>query len=118
MVDRDMVRRLRPLLVALATVSLLVLVSPSPAPAEAAAGALDGHAAVTVTKASVVRPAPERAVRPHPSAAVALALVALLTAGAALGARPEGLIGRYRRRLGDVGEDWRALLLGAPPAVA
>ena len=28
------------------------------------------------------------------------------------------LIGRYRRRAGDVGDAWRSLLLGAPPALA
>ena len=27
------------------------------------------------------------------------------------------LIGRYRRRAGDVGDGWRSLLLGAPPAL-
>jgi len=28
------------------------------------------------------------------------------------------LVGRTRRRLGDVGDDWRSLLVGAPPARA
>jgi hypothetical protein len=30
--------------------------------------------------------------------------------------RARDLIGPRRRRVGDVGDDWRALLLGAPPA--
>jgi len=29
-----------------------------------------------------------------------------------------GLVGRRLRRIGDVGDDWRALLEGAPPALA
>jgi hypothetical protein len=29
--------------------------------------------------------------------------------------RARGLIGRQRRRVGDVGDDWRSLLFGAPP---
>lgn len=29
-----------------------------------------------------------------------------------------GLVGPTRRRIGDVGDRWRRLLLGAPPAVA
>ena len=28
-----------------------------------------------------------------------------------------GIVGRYLRRIGDTGEDWRSLLEGAPPAL-
>ena len=28
-----------------------------------------------------------------------------------------GIVGRYLRRIGDVGDDWRSLLEGAPPAL-
>jgi hypothetical protein len=43
---------------------------------------------------------------------VALALVTL-----ALGGRVPSSIGRAQARIGDDGEDWRSLLLGAPPQV-
>jgi hypothetical protein len=43
-------------------------------------------------------------------------LFAAVTATAlALFGVADGLVGRRRRRIGDVGESWRALLLGAPP---
>lgn len=28
-----------------------------------------------------------------------------------------GIVGRYLRRIGDNGDDWRSLLEGAPPAL-
>ena len=28
-----------------------------------------------------------------------------------------GIVGRYLRRIGDIGDDWRSLLEGAPPAL-
>jgi hypothetical protein len=53
--------------------------------------------------------------------ALAAALVAAAALAAALAVWSLGLVSvvvAARRRLEDVGDGWRALLLGAPPAVA
>ncbi|HEY8524462.1 MAG TPA: hypothetical protein VIL48_05845 [Acidimicrobiales bacterium] len=49
-----------------------------------------------------------------PASPVGLGLACL----AALWSAASGLVGRRRRRIGDVGDDWRSLLVGAPPARA
>lgn len=41
-----------------------------------------------------------------------LAFVVLVTASV-----EAGIVGRYLRRIGDNGDDWRSLLEGAPPAL-
>jgi hypothetical protein len=118
MVERDMVHRLRPVLLLLAVLAAVALVAPRNAAAtDSAFTSSDQHAAVAV------KSAPSRTVAdriPRPSAP--LVPVALVFAGLAPVAlrrsRHDRLIGHRLRRLHDVGHDWRSLLLGAPPAVA
>jgi len=52
---------------------------------------------------------------PFLSALAPLAPLILVLAERLLRSRRVPLIGPRRRRIGDVGDDWRALLLGAPP---
>lgn len=78
----------------------------------------EGQQVVAVGKAALSRPAlAERTPRPVLISAVlagtALALTAAVSARRGGTAQP-----LWRRRLDDVGDDWRSLLLGAPPAAA
>ena len=49
---------------------------------------------------------------------VLAALATIALAGIASRRGSVALIGPHRRRIGDVGDDWRALLIGAPPQSA
>ena len=60
--------------------------------------------------ASAARTAPLRAAAPVPLLAAVVVLLLLLVV--------LGVVGPARRRIGDDGDRWRALLLGAPPARA
>ena len=62
----------------------------------------------------------EHAVRPGVRAAALIPLVLLgaLAVAPPLVRRRVAVIRRRHRRIGDVGDDWRALLLGAPPIAA
>jgi hypothetical protein len=118
MVNRDMVTRLRPALGVLAALALLIVSALSVAGASATSastGRADG--VVTMVEVTLTRPAAVPRV-PRPLAlplamATALALVAMV-ATYSLHER----LSRIRPCLGDVGDDWRSLLLGAPPARA
>ena len=117
MVGRDMVTRLRPTLGVLAAVALLALGALSLTSSANRAPVADRHDLVAVAKASTARSVtPSRA----PSAPVlpALALAGLVVFTGMGASRPHALIGRQRRRPGDDGDDWRSLLLGAPPGLA
>jgi hypothetical protein len=110
-------RRLLPLLVALAAAALLVLAAPIAASGTAGEDGADGRALIGATRATVSRPAFDRGTRstaPHDLGVVLLAVVAA-TGAAAAGDHADRRLGR---RLSDVGERWRSLLLGAPPAAA
>jgi hypothetical protein len=114
MVDRDMVTRLRPVFGVLAGLVLLVVSAFSLASADGSVASGAAHDVVTTVEGTVARPAAVSRV-PRPVAlpvatAAAVALVAILAAYASR----EGL-GRVRPCPGDVGDDWRSLLLGAPP---
>jgi hypothetical protein len=118
MVGEDMVPRLRPLLVALATVALVVLAAPGTAAGGSSEGADDGAPAVVVTQTSSARPLAARGARsasPLPLGVVLFAVVVVAAGAAATVDRTDRRVGR---RLGDDGDDWRSLLLGAPPALA
>jgi hypothetical protein len=122
MVGRDMLTRLRLVLCVLAALAVLALAglggAPAPARAEGPGATEHGSALMAVTRAPVTAGALDGAPRRLPILAVlaAIALVAILLA--ATPTRKRGLVGRHRRRVGDAGEGWRALLLGAPPAAA
>jgi hypothetical protein len=116
MVGWDMVTRLRPALGVLAAVALLALGGVSLAANEGTPPAGDRHEVVAVAKAPAGAAATTRTNRaPVPTLFALAGLVALASTGSA---RTSDLIGRQRRRPGDDGEDWRSLLLGAPPALA
>lgn len=68
--------------------------------------------AATRTNPRVAAPA-QRGVPP-----IAVLSALGFASAALLSARDDRLIGRRLRRLRDVGHDWRALLIGAPPALA
>lgn len=112
MVGRDMVTRLRPpfgvtaLLLAVFAWGWLSVDPP------------ESHRAdhIEQSAVSVAAPHPRSAghtLRPQ-TIPFGLALVAVARVSVILLAR-DLLVGRWRRRVGDVGESWRALLLGAPP---
>ena len=115
MVGWDMVTRLRPDLGVLAAVALLALGCLSPGTSEHTTPIADRHDAVAVAKACTTPTAPIRAPRPVLPLIVLLVTMAV-PATTVVGGR--ALIGRHRRRPGDVGDDWRSLLLGAPPGLA
>ena len=71
----------------------------------------------TLGSRSVVTKQPARAIPPISAIGPVVALVAFAMAGGAKGGGSAVLVGPGRRRIGDVGDDWRALLLGAPPRV-
>jgi hypothetical protein len=117
MVVRDMASRVRPLLGLLAVIALgLLFLAAGPTGSEEgrAADGLDiATVAARVTPPTVARSTSPASV-PRPMAALwVCAVIVLATAGT-----PMRLLHRLRRRLDDVGDDWRSLLLGAPPAPA
>jgi hypothetical protein len=117
MVGRDMVARARPVLGALLAL-LLVL-----APAMAVVGDLGLlESATSAAVASIGDDVPADAVALHrtPRPAVPSILVLAAAALVVLLLAPLVRVRRAgeRRRLDDVGDGWRALLLGAPPARA
>jgi hypothetical protein len=99
--------------IAAAAVVSAVLVVRTPSPQELTKS--DAHAAV-LTKRTPRSTTTSGARRPRVVPPVfrivfaALAVTALAHLGVA-----DGLVGRARRRIGDVGESWRALQHGAPP---
>lgn len=113
MVDGDMLARLRPLFGVLAFVALAALGLAVPVVERDAAGG-EGTELSAHVASSLRRAIPERTERlfsaPVPGAGTILVL--------ALACSATGLVGRQRRRVGDVGDDWRSLLLGAPPGPA
>ena len=114
MVQRDMVTRLRPLFSVLAALALLAVSALSLASADAsvAPGAVDD--VVTTVDATAARSVAVPRV-PRPLALpIAMATAIVLVATVAAYAPCEGW-GRVRPCLADVGDDWRSLLLGAPP---
>jgi hypothetical protein len=117
MVGRDMVTRLRPVVGVLAAVALLALGGLDSATTDDVPAIGDRHESVAVAKASRAPAAvAARAARAPVVPLVALAGLLALVATSATGSHT--LIGRQRRRPGDDGDDWRSLLLGAPPVLA
>jgi hypothetical protein len=118
MVDRVMVLRLRlvvGVVAALAVVLVPALASPpvGPAPDELV------DVAVTASEpAAVLTTIAARAPRPSAPIPLALVTVVAVTAVLAVTRAPRRPFDLLRRRLHDVGDDWRSLLLGAPPALA
>ncbi len=104
-----------PRLLAWATLAALLAVVVAVGQGSATVLRTDGVDAVVVspqaTSAAVTAVAarPERLVPTGTVTAVSLAVVIVAMTLA-------GLIGPTRRRIGDVGDRWRRLLLGAPPA--
>jgi hypothetical protein len=104
-------------LVAVAGVMLLSLLALRSAPHVDPDGVNHGHTTV------VAKAAPSRVVAmartPAPLPFTATLLVGAVTiAGAARWARGRTPLGLQRHRIDDDGDDWRALLRGAPPALA
>ena len=98
--------------IAAAAVVSAVLVMRTQAPHELTKA--EGHAAVLTKGPSRVTPTSvERGPRVIPPVFGILYAALAALAVALLGV--DGLVGRTRRRIGDVGESWRALLLRAPP---
>jgi hypothetical protein len=117
MVARDMVRRLRPLLGALAAAALATFAVVILVPTASADRPAGEHATITVAaRTGMATSTGQQVPRSHPPLVPAVAIGVVLAATLALG--HDSLVGRHRRRLGDVGDDWRSLLLGAPPATA
>jgi hypothetical protein len=114
MVDRVMVMRLRPVAGILAVLALLALPAIGFASVDGGRASDAGAGAGLVIKAdAAVTRAPVELRVPPPLAlaaglATAIVLVVRLPAGST---SPK----RVRRCLDDVGDDWRSLLLGAPP---
>src|SRR5262245_36150013 len=99
--------------IAAAAVVSAVLVMRTQSPQESTKA--EGHAAVLTKGTSRSTPTSvERGPRVIPPVFGILYAALAVTAVALLGVA-DGLIGRTRRRIGDVGESWRALLLRAPP---
>jgi len=118
MVHRDMVRRLRSVLVLIAVLAAVALAAPHSAPATDAESASGHPHAALAAKSAAPRTAADRAPRPAQPLVPIAVLLGGLASVALLLTRHDRLIGRRLRRLHDVGHDWRALLLGAPPALA
>lgn len=117
MVNRDMARRLRPVLL-IAVVAAIALIAPHGALSESESSHVDQHAAVAAAKPTSTRTVADRTPRPAQPLVPFAVLLGGLASVALLLARHDRLIGRRMRRLDDVGHDWRSLLIGAPPALA
>jgi hypothetical protein len=112
-----MIARLRPLaLVVLLVLGAFPAVAMAPEPADASMHRSSVAVATITTDAAVV--APVTAPRQVRAGSLWLAAAIALTVLAAVPMVLEGLVGRTRRRIGDVGDEWRCLLIGAPPVVA
>jgi RNA polymerase-binding transcription factor len=114
-----MTRRHRVVFALLTAVALLALPTVATASTSAAVQATRDSAAPATSGAVVQSVGTQRATRPLPSHGVDSGPVALLLAAAFAGfAIVSVSIGRMRRRLTDVGDSWRCLLVGAPPVLA
>jgi hypothetical protein len=109
MVNRTMGHRARALVGVLAVLSLLLLaLAPATATDRGAPASTSGRAAA-ISSARADRPAPAAPLSGAPIVSFAVFLAAAAAA--------TGVFGR-RQRLDDDGDDWRSLLVGAPPALA
>jgi hypothetical protein len=114
MVDRDMVMRLRPVASILAVLALVALPAIGSASVDGGRASGAGAGAGLVIKSDTAVPRAPVGLRVPPllalvaGIATAIVMVVRLPAGAS---RPHSV----RRCLDDVGDDWRSLLLGAPP---
>jgi hypothetical protein len=97
------------LLAVAAQVTAHAVATPVDAPTHATDAASERHVAVPVTQTRAVR-----AVEARWEPVLGLALAAVVTAFA-LTRRREAVV-PSRRVLWDAGDDWRSLLVGAPPA--
>lgn len=105
---------LRRVVVALAAVFLLAT---GLSVADLAEGDVDAGDAIALRVATKAVPDhPMRVPRPVPLTAFA-SFFGMATVVAAW-VLDDGLVGRRHRRIGDVGDDWRCLLVGAPPAAS
>lgn len=99
--------------IAAAAVASAVFVMRTPSPHDVTKN--ESHAAVlTNGPARSTVTSVERGPRVIPPV-FGILLAALAAAALAHLGTADGLVGRTRRRIGDVGESWRALLRGAPP---
>jgi hypothetical protein len=114
MVDRDMTPRLRLLFGALIAAALLMLPALSLAGTDATAAIDDAMEMTALVDVGVTRPTiATRLTRLFALPLAMAAAVSIIVAGI-----PVQRTARSRRRLDDVGDDWRSLLLGAPPVRA
>jgi hypothetical protein len=118
MVGGDMTKRLTSALcvlaaLALSTVGLVVVSATALVPHSEAISAV-----ISPTSAHVRSALTERDTRPLAPSGSAPGLALHTTAVVLLAFTALGLIGRAHRRVGDDGDRWRSLLLGAPPATA
>ena len=116
MVDSDMVTRLRPSFGVLFALVLALVLVPAGRSATGRVNSLAADEVSTVTESRIVEPMIAarlpRTLAPLPTAFVA----AIAVAAICLACTSCVAADRLRRRLDDVGDDWRSLLLGAPPA--
>ena len=114
-----MARRHRVVLAVLIAAALLALPAISLASTSAAVRADTDSAALATSGAVVQSGVAHRATRPLPSHRVDFGPPALLFTGALAGfAIVSVFLCRIGRRLSDVGDSWRCLLVGAPPVLA
>ena len=113
MVRGDMVGRLRLVLGALAAAALLAFGAVGSSASDVGADVGEVVAVRSVTSARTATPQPTP--RPHAAVVAAVAILFARLASAGRGRRPSR---DDRRPIDDVGDDWRSLLLGAPPALA
>jgi hypothetical protein len=110
MVDRTMGLRPRALVGVFAVFSLLLLaLAPAVATDDGAPVPAKGRSTVLMSSARSDRPAPA-----PPLSGTPMLLFAVFVAAAAVTA----VVLARRHRLDDDGDDWRSLLVGAPPALA
>lgn len=97
-------------LVAVVALVLLALAPAASAGDPASASGRGRTAAAITASARADRPAPA-----PPLTGAAVSLLSILLASALVSTL---LVTRHRHRAGDDGDDWRSLLVGAPPATA
>ena len=109
MVDRTMGLRPRALVGVLAVLSLLLLaLAPAVSTDDGPRPSTNARSTVLTSSARTDRPAPVPPVSGAP-----VPLFAILVVAAAV-----AVVLARRHRLDDDGDDWRSLLVGAPPALA